>query len=208
MKSSILRAAFLLLPALVMVACGGKATYEIKGDVFGLSQPGLVMKNGTATVSVPANANSYTFPQTLDYGTEFTVEVASQPQYQECRLRQNGGAAIPRTAGQSIEVNAQVECAMKLYAIGGDIKGLKGAGLTLTNGSAPRKIVTPAVQPAVNTVYVMPVGVAFGTTYGLAILAQPAGQNCKFDNPAAAVGTNNGAPVQIDLTCVDVATTP
>ena len=80
--------------------------------------------------------------------------------------------------------------------VGGKVIGLTTDGLVLTNGTTGGTIAV--VKGA--TVFVLPVNVSFGQSYGVTILKQPTGQTCTVVN---GVGEMGDAKVEnIEVTCV------
>lgn len=192
MTTTFLRPAFVLALALSMAACGGKATFPIAGTISGLVYDGLVLTSNGTDLPVPANATSFTFPNTLSYGDVYSVTQKTPPAHQDCVISRGSD-----TAGRLATINIEVFCTVNTATVGGTITGLKSAGLKLTNGSDPA-IVEAAANAATFT---FPNKVPFGVTYGIAVLAQPAGETCNVSPNATAV--MGDAPVtNIVVTCV------
>lgn len=175
--------------ALGLTACGGKAQFEVQGTVNNLKYSGLVLANNGQTVAVPANATTFKFGSTIDYGSTYNVTVQTQPAHQVCAV-----ANPTDTAGRMQAINIVVGCSMNAYAIGGSITGLTVDGLVLINGSnanaAPAKDATS---------YTFPTTVEYGTTYGVTILTQPPGLRCRLSNPTGTMG--EAAVTNINVVC-------
>ncbi|TFW17026.1 hypothetical protein [Duganella callida] len=122
-----------------LAGCGGKAQYTVKGTIAGLSNSGLVLSNGSDTVSVPAGATSFSFSRQISYGDSFDVEVKTPPAHMTCAV---DGVSNRGSAGLTIEINALVSCTQNTYTLGGQFTGLTAAAdgtarlITLTNGSS------------------------------------------------------------------------
>ncbi|HEY6940826.1 MAG TPA: hypothetical protein VI238_05110, partial [Dokdonella sp.] len=77
--------------------CTLTATFEpeqftIGGTVAGLAVDGLVLSlNGGAPLDVPAGATDFAFPDTLPYGSNYAVTVATQPTIQTCAITHGDG---------------------------------------------------------------------------------------------------------------------
>jgi hypothetical protein len=184
MTVSFLRPAILAALTLAgLSACGGKADYQIAGTVSGLAYPGLVLTDTISGASITINditQTTFTFPNSIEYGTEYNVIVpttpSGQPPHQTC-------AADPRTnadsAGRRASISIAVTCAVNQYTIGGTVSMAANtagsfAGLKLINGSndlKPIEIVAPTA-PAVTATYAY-AGIPYNTPYGITIFAQP-----------------------------------
>jgi Galactose oxidase, central domain len=92
-----LNAALSILGTLGLSACGGggssmpSPTYSIGGKVAGLTAGGLVLANGTDTLSVAANASTFTFSMPLASGTAYSVVIKSQPTGLSCQISAGSG---------------------------------------------------------------------------------------------------------------------
>lgn len=113
---STITAALLLAIAMLMVGCnlggGGNgggtpssASYSIEGTLVGLTSGGLVLSNGTDTVSVPADSSAFLMPTAVAENASYHVIVSSQPQGLYCVVT-NGSGKMPSSAVTDI----QVEC--------------------------------------------------------------------------------------------------
>ena len=182
------------LAALTLIAglsaCGGSNTYQLGGIVLGLSQNGLVLSNGGATLPVVAGSTGFLFPDKLKYGALFDVQIQTQPAHQLCGVSNGKGSA-----GTTSTSNVVVSCALNNVTVGGNIGGLTTEGLQLTNGSDTLLVGANA------TTFVMSQRVSFGSSYGIAILKQPTGKTCSVGNPAGTI-TTDAAVTNITITCV------
>jgi hypothetical protein len=222
MKLSFLRPSIIVaaIAGIVLAACGGKAQFDIGGDltsidpvsgadvVTALPFGGLVLtntKNG-ATVSIPANARNYKFPSAISYGEEYAITVTTPPDNMAC-LPLNSAD----TAGRLATIKVNVRCALLDFSIGGTITGLTGAGLTVINGSdtttgvaiALPAATTPPTAPGTAFTWAFPVRVPYGSTYGLTIQTQPAGNRCTISNGVGTVRQPRGVEItSVNITCV------
>ena len=193
MKSSFLRPALALALALGLSACGGTATYTVSGTVSGLAFPGLVLTNNGVDLPVASGATTYAFPSSIEYGETYDVSVKANPAHQTCIADPDRKAG---TAGRLATISVEVQCVTNSATVGGKVIGLTTDGLELTNGTMGGSIAV--VKGA--TVFVLPVNVSFGQSYGVTILKQPAGQTCTVVN---GVGEMGDAKVEnIEVTCV------
>ncbi len=68
----------LSLAAMALAACGGHgsdtpSTFSIGGTISGLTVGGLVLANGTETVSAAANVTAFTLPTSAVSGTSYAI---------------------------------------------------------------------------------------------------------------------------------------
>ena len=189
MRSSHFRSIAALLVALGLTACGGKASFTINGTISGLLYPGLVLANGSDTVAPAVNATTFTFPNQIDYGTEYNIVAQTQPTHMTCAVTAGTGSA-----GHTATIAAHVTCAVNTFALGGSISGLTAGGLELANGSVPATVLP--VSGATTFAFA---NVAFGQAYGVTVLTQPAGLVCSVANGTGTMG--DAAIANIAISC-------
>jgi hypothetical protein len=195
------RRATALALALSLAACGGKATFPVSGTIVGLQYDGLVLNTNGQDLPVPKNSTSFTFPNALSYGEVYNVVQKTPPAHQTCTVAAFTGATgvtyngPTDTAGRFGAINVGVMCTTNVVVLSGTINGLTGAGLQLTNGS------DGSVAPAAGDVSFTFPSVTFGSTYGIAVLAQPAGQVCTVVNGTGVM--TDDAPTGIAVNCVN-----
>jgi hypothetical protein len=203
MKSFLIRPALALALAAGLAGCGGsdKAEFTVAGTVFTLAYPGLKLTTNGTTIDVapPAKAGdqvSFAFPNKLEYGDEYNVQITGQPLHQFCSLASNYPTNAD-TAGRLAQIDVRYSCAIQTHVIGGTISGLTVAGLVLANGSTGGTV-APAKDA---TSYVFPLEVAYNQTYGVTVLTQPPGLNCSVSNPTGTMG-------DVNITNINVACVP
>lgn len=201
MNSSCLRPLAALLLTVGLAACGGKASYDVSGTISGLNNAGLVLANGGDTVSPPVGATTFTFPQRIDYGTDYNITVKTPPAHMNCAV--SGGSG---SAGRYISIQAAVTCQQNVYTVGGTISGQTVDGLVLGNGSTATQL---TVAKATST-FAMPDAVADGNSYGISVITNPVGQTCTVaTNPATGLSSGVGTMGEANVTSVNiVCTTP
>lgn len=79
--------------------------YTIGGTIAGLSTTGLVLTNGSDTLTVDAGTSSFVMPARVAYGAVYGVAVLTQPTGQTCTVS-NGTAVM----GEANVTNIQVTC--------------------------------------------------------------------------------------------------
>jgi hypothetical protein len=191
-----------LAAALLFSGCGGgdspyggggaPATYSIGGKITGLRATGLVLANGSDTVSPAAGATSFTFAAALASGSNYSVTVKTQPGNEMCQVA-NGGGQV----GSAAVTNVMVTCAAPAtYSIGGTITGLTAAGLVLANGS-------DTVSPAAGaTSFKFATALTSGSSYAVTVKTQPKNEMCQVANGSGQVGS--AAVTNMMVTCTRV----
>jgi hypothetical protein len=231
MKFSLARPALALAVLATLAACGGggKATFPINVTVSNLQYPGLVLStNGQDLTVNPPSATSATdaavadvvlaFPNPIEYGQLYEVVPkgatvsnhasvgGAQPKHQTC-----SPVTFPAygTAGQLAKIDVRFACAINTFSLTGTVKGLKGTGLVLANGSTTGTIaVSPALDannaPTGADVPLTMNPVPYGTTYGVTVLTQPTSpaQTCTVTG-----GANGSGGGTMD-DAAEAATTP
>jgi hypothetical protein len=91
--------------ASVQITCAANA-YRLGGSISGLTSSGLILANGTDTVSPAANATSFTFARTVAYGGTYSVTIQQQPAGQTCVV----AGAYPATMGVADVTDIAVSC--------------------------------------------------------------------------------------------------
>jgi N-acetylneuraminic acid mutarotase len=105
-----------LAAALLFSGCGGgdssygggggpPATYSIGGRITGLTAAGLVLANGSDTLSPAAGATSFMFASALASGSNYAVTVKTQPKNEMCQIA-NGSGQV----GSAAVTNVMVTC--------------------------------------------------------------------------------------------------
>jgi hypothetical protein len=169
----------------VVVACADQ-TYSLGGTINGLTAGGLVLANGTDTLTVTVNASSFTMPTAVPYGSPYAVTVQTQPAGLTCTPG-NATAAMPAHAVATVIIT----CAVNTYTLGGSISGLMTSGLVLANGTDTLDVAANAAM------FTMPTGVTSGSTYNVSVQTQPAGQLCTVSNGSGPVATSDITTVAV-----------
>lgn len=192
MKSSSLRPALALALALALSACGGSASFSVNGTVGGLEYPGLVLSNNGADLPIAVGTTTFSFPGSLEYGDTFDVQIKANPAHQTCETDTRFSTG---TAGRTASINVPIACRINTFPLGGKVTGLTTDGLVLINGTTGGTI--GILKGAAG--FAFPVQVAFGQSYGVTVLTQPAGQTCVVSN---GIGVMGDAKVDnVEVTC-------
>jgi len=176
----------------VVVTCSNR-TFNIGGTISGLTAPGLVLANGSDTLSVPTGASSFTMPAAVAYGSSYAVTVAAQPTGLTCDVTNGTG-----TVGTNAVTNIAVACTDKPLTVGGSISGLGSAtGLVLANGTDTYTV------PAGATSFKLDAAASSGGAYVVRVQSQPTGMTCSAGNGAGTMPTHDVTDVSV--TCSDEA---
>ena len=174
----------------VVVTCSDRA-YSLEGSISGLIGSGLVLANGTDTLTVSSGASSFNMPTPVAYGSPYDVTVQTQPSGLACTPSNNVGTM---TAGNVAGV--MITCSAYTYTVGGSITGLSATGLVLLdNGGDATTISVGAATFTMNT------AVAYGAQY--AVTVQPPGPTGLVCTVSDGFGTMGAADVtSISIACV------
>lgn len=206
MKSSLIRPALALALAASLSACGGsdKAEFTVAGTVTGVVYEGMVLSTNGMEIKIapPAKAGdpvSFAFPNKLEYGDVYNVQITKEPEHQNCGTPQNVIPNFNDTAGRLAEINVSFACDLENHALYGTITGLTADGLVLANGSNTGTLTV--AKPASTTPfrYDMP-NVPYGVSYSVSVIKQPTGQVCTVANATGIMGDADVG--NVDVTCV------
>lgn len=162
------------------------SSYTIGGSVTGLSADGLVLMNGTDTLTLNHGATTFAFSNAAASGASYAVVVATQPVGQTCTVTGADGAVGSAAVG-----SIQVACTTTSYTVGGSVSGLTAAGLVLANGTDTKTVAAGA------TGFTMPTALPTGASYALMVQTQPAGEHCSVTNATGTVATANVSNVAV-----------
>jgi hypothetical protein len=176
----------------VAVTCSSQA-FTLGGTISGLTTAGLVLANGTSTVTVAANATTFTLPTSVAMGASYAVTVATQPAGLTCTVA-NGTGTMPAANVTNVAVSCTSTTATT-FNLGGTISGLTSSGLVLANGSG--NTITVAANA---TTFTLPNKVASGATYAVTVQTQPSGLNCTVANGTGTMPAANVTNVAVTCT--------
>ena len=183
MKSLYLRSGLALLCAATLAACGGgSGSLVLQAGITGLNKTGLILTNGSDSVTVESGSVAVQFPTLVSDDQQFDIEIKQQPTGAVCSVSNNKNKANYYTVAQPL-----VTCVTNSYNLGGKVSGLKAAGLVLANGPQTVSIAAPAT-PGASVSFVFPDKVADGAPFGVTVLAQPKNPD---GSPAGTCVTSN-----------------
>jgi sugar lactone lactonase YvrE len=84
--------------------------YALRGSITGLAAAGLVLSNGSDTLSVAAGSTTFTMPQGVPYGASYAVSASSQPRWEDCAISAGSG-----TMGAADVTVIGVACQTSIY---------------------------------------------------------------------------------------------
>jgi N-acetylneuraminic acid mutarotase len=127
-----LRTIGLVAVALMLVDCGHSSSttaaestnYTVGGSISGLTVSSLVLANGTATVTVDANATSWEFPVSFAAGSSYSVTVQTQPTGEQCQVTSGASGMNTGSVG-----NVTVVCSYGQWTWEGGLNSVNGSGL-------------------------------------------------------------------------------
>jgi hypothetical protein len=151
----------------------------IQGSISGLISTGLTIKNGTENLVINPISSSFAFQTLTSVGSSYSVSIVNQPNGQTCSLAN----AIGSMTNSGVN-NVQITCHALSYSLGGSISGLTAGGLILQNGS---------------DTYTLSKSVAYGGSYNVTVISQPAGLVCSLSNGSGVMGASN--ITAINITC-------
>lgn len=202
MKSLFRRPALLLalLAGVALAACGGKAMFTVGGTVdkvnfAGVLYPGLILTDGANTLSVPAGASSFAFPNQIPYGATYNIVATTPPLHQTCSVV-NGSD----TAGRMAAIGATLDCTVNAYTVGGTVTGLTVDGLVLINGSNVAAVTVNASTTTDLPTFVFG-AVVYNVAYGVTVLTQPTGLFCTVGPNGTGI-MGDAAVTNITVNCV------
>jgi hypothetical protein len=175
----------------VQVTCASK--FSISGTVTGLTGSGLVLSdNGTDTLPISGTGSvPFTFKTQVPGAYSVTVQTQPSNPSQTCIVTNGMGSATANVT------NVQVACSSG-FTIGGNVSGLSGSGLVLTDNGTDTLSITGT--GSVSFTFATPVSGA----YTVAVKTQPANpaQNCVVTSGGSGTATANVTSVQVSCGAV------
>ncbi|MEO7241604.1 MAG: beta-propeller fold lactonase family protein [Variovorax sp.] len=187
----------------VVVTCSEKA-FTLGGSITlapdssnGKGISGLVLANGSDTLSVPVGAGSFTMPAPVASASSYQVTVKTQPVGMSCAVSPTVASTMPASNVTTVTVM----CTDQPYPLGGTVtlNGPSGAslsaqGLTLTNTANGDQYTFGANA----STFTMAMRVPYGGAYVLSVTTQPANLTCAVNNPSGIMPAGN---VALAITC-------
>ena len=172
----------------ISVSCTDQP-FSLGGSISGLgSNTGLVLKNGSDTLTVAAGSTSFTMPTAVSFSSAYAVAVQSSPAGLTCTAS-NASGTMPASNVTSVVI----ACSDQAYTVSGTIGGLASGGLVLVNGSTTLPVSSGA------SAFTMPTAVAYTSAYDVTVQTQPTGLTCSVSNGTGTMGTS--AVTDVAVTC-------
>ena len=128
--------------SLILLGCGGgsgsasspsggtPSSYTLGGSITGLTVSGLVLANGTSTLTPAASASTFTFSAALASGVSYNVTVQTQPAGEACTVTSGSGAI-----SNSSVTNVAVTCKPQEFAYAAGGNGVYGYSIDFDTGA-------------------------------------------------------------------------
>ena len=151
----------------------------------------LLENNGTNPLSTGNGMFAFTKP--VASGSKYAVTVAANPTFpsEDCTVAPGTGTGI---VGNANVTSVKVNCIPNVFNVGGNVVGLTGTGLVLTdNGTDNLKITS-------NGAFVFPSPVTSGSPYSATITTQPSNptQTCSIAAAAGTVGDADNTTIVVN----------
>jgi N-acetylneuraminic acid mutarotase len=128
----------LVAAALTLADCGGSSStpitttnYTVGGSISGLTVSSVVLANGTATVTVAADATSWAFPVSFTAGSSYSVTVQTQPTGELCQVTSGASGMNTGSVG-----NVTVVCGYGQWTWEEGLNTVNASGVYGTLGTA------------------------------------------------------------------------
>jgi uncharacterized repeat protein (TIGR03803 family) len=166
------------------------ASFSVGGKVSGLASGGMftLLNNNADSLGIAADG-AFTFTTALDANAGYAVSVGTEPTGQACTV--TGGTGTIGTANIN---NVMVACSDQTYSLGGVVQGLSGTGLVLANGGTTLSV------PSGAQTFTFPNAIAFGSSYGISVRAQPTGLVCVVSAGSGFMPANPIASIVVSCT--------
>jgi len=170
----------------VKVTCSDQP-FTLGGTITGLgNNTGLVLANGTDTLTVAAASTAFTMPTPVDYGDSYSIVVQSSPAGLTCTASNSSGT-MPANNVTAVVVT----CSDQAYILGGTLSGLTASGLVLANGADTINV------PSGATSFQMDQAVAYTSAYDVVVQTQPTGLTCSVSNGSGAMPASDVGNVAV-----------
>ena len=137
-RGAAMRITCLLACASALAGCHGSSSttatstnYTVGGSISGLTVSSVVLANGTATVTVAANATSWVFPTSFVAGSSYSVTVQTQPTGELCEVTSGASGMNTGSVG-----NVTVVCGYGQWTWQGGSDTVNASGVYGTLGTA------------------------------------------------------------------------
>lgn len=196
--------------AVLLAGCGGSSSSDatISGTVSGLAANASVVltNNGTESITVSSNG-SFSFAHSVASQASYSVQVTTQPAGQSCSV--SYGSGVVDYSGDSIK-NVTVVCSndAPIFVETSGLASGNSVVFSLTQQNDPATLIKTTVSAdGVATPFTGSSGAVvlpLGSSYAVAIEAQPATQVCSYSTAAGATPPSGGVVNSSAITVVFV----
>ena len=173
----------------VRITCAAN-TFSVGGSVSGLLGSGLVLENNGGDPVRMESDGGFTFPRALASGARYNVTVRTQPSNpdQACRITNGAGVIADRNI-----TDVLVTCTTSEFTVGGEVRGLSGSGLILSNNGDDDLRIDASGR------FVFSMTLPTGARYDVRVAEQPRdpAQTCTVANASGAIGDRNVTNVNV-----------
>jgi hypothetical protein len=178
-------------------------SYSVGGSISGLNASGLILQNGSDTLSIGSGSNSFTLPTALAYGGNYSISIASQPSGESCSVANSNGTIV----GSNISTVAVTCAPIPLYSVSGVVNHSNcftnsntqcSGDLILSLGSQTIPFANLSGQGSQLT-FSFPNAVAAGGSFQILATTKPINIDCAFTN-ASGVNVNSNI-TNVVITC-------
>ena len=184
----------------LQVTCSA-LTYTLSGSISGLNTDGLILSNGSETLSISSGSNSFIFTQTLSYGSSYAITVSNQPTGALCSISLGSGTNISANTSNS-NVTCTSSSIVYLVVGGGGGGGASAMNLSCGAGGDGGTVLTGGINPVSGTTYLITVGTGgdggswqYNTntsTYNLSQTSKDGGVSSISDQNTVTITANGG----------------
>lgn len=160
--------------------------FSVGGALSGLRGDGLVLANGTDTVSPDRDASTFIFQNLQAAGSSYGVIVQANPAGQNCQVINGAG-----TVSDQNVTGIVVTCMDTPGILSGVIAGLSTSGLVLQNAGEELTI------PAGATMFSFPAPIPAGSSYSVFVKVQPIGRTCSVADGAGSMPSTGASNVRV-----------
>ena len=168
------------------------STHSVSGFASGLGGGAVQLQiNSSPTQTVSADGR-FTLTNTINYGSNFDVNITSHPAGQTCEF--SGVAAIAASMSRVTgtvagDVNLDLICRTNTYTVTGAITGTSaGETVSLQMTGAPSGTQTLLLTGSVSGAFTN--RVPHGTSVNFAVFSSPTGKTCSLTSPASITVTS------------------
>lgn len=176
---------------------GAGGPYSVSGTVTGVSGQGLLLSDvGGAAVFVAADG-SFVLDSAFADGAAYDLDAAPDPSAAPTKCTVTRGRGTIQGASVA---DVAIACTPATFTVGGTLSGVTGIGLVLESRGE-------AITLAKDGSFVFFAPITSGSSYEVAVVAQPEGGSCAVSAGSGVVGGADVTSVRVTCTPTSLATT-